>query len=325
MLGDRCPNAECQTKFAMSAPPSPTDSQMEAAAEAAEAEQAAAAKTLHDAAEAAAAEGGAYAAQPSMSPPHSEVGSVDLAEEAAAASEDEGEEMIASEEPATGGAASEVHSEVHGEVHSEVHGEVHGEVHSHCTATDVLEELPEHDSLYYDYLVKCPVGASMFMYLRDERNDIHKPPPNNTMGDFVIVKGADHQWSNGRGGRSFHSLELLRFVRAQMPGETHIRVSHGKDPVMVKREYIERGEEEEEVVPTTYSLAVSIDLTDDHHDVEGQGEAAAAGAFSITRRRSFCNVVLSLAYPPNADVHDEGGDEGGKEGEGHVYWPETHR
>ena len=101
--------------------------------------------------------------------------------------------------------------------------------------------LPPEGSLYYDALKAIPIGESVSMELQPDADELDED--DQALISFCTKKVAEDKWVGvpnkiGQVGTD----TLFEHILEQMEDEEFIRVCHGADPILVKKERGERGE-----------------------------------------------------------------------------------
>ena len=114
--------------------------------------------------------------------------------------------------------------------------------------------LPAEGSLYYDYLEDMPVGLTMSFDLVPDAEELDEEDREAVL--FTAKKTSVGKWVGVPYKTGAVSTKILfDHVRECLPGEETMVVTLGCDPRKVKKEYVERGEEEaEESSPIIMSI-----------------------------------------------------------------------
>ena len=167
---------------------------------------------------------------------------------------------------------------------------------------DAVLMLPKEGSLYHDFLLSIPVGETMQMRLEPGADVQEGTFEMET--EFCVTKVASDAW-NGipdsvEGDQNGNSLQLLKYVRDCVHPEQHIRVNSGRDPVKVKQEYVEQGNEPP--APRFSSVSGVIDL--EVEETRAVSKTPASNDSVAPSTSIFSSVMLSLDLPgPKLLVH----------------------
>ena len=126
--------------------------------------------------------------------------------------------------------------------------------------------LPAEGSLYYDYLEDMPVGLTMSFDLVPDAEELDEEDREAVL--FTAKKTSVGKWVGVPYKTGAVSTKILfDHVRECLPGEETMVVTLGCDPRKVKKEYVERGEEEaEESSPIIMSIHDAILIDSDAED-----------------------------------------------------------
>ena len=125
--------------------------------------------------------------------------------------------------------------------------------------------LPEHGTLFYHYLENSHVGATIYMDLQPDADELNEEERRTCQ--FIINKVAEDKWlrpSHDERDEPCTTCELFNYLKSSLEGEHEVVVARGKDPRVVKKEMVDAGREHGQM--SFFSINVAIDLTKDDDD-----------------------------------------------------------
>ena len=125
--------------------------------------------------------------------------------------------------------------------------------------------LPEHGTLFYHYLENSHVGATIYMDLQPDADELNEE--ERRVCQFIINKVADDKWLRPKSAvydEPCTTCELFDYMKSALEGEHEIVVARGIDPRVVKKEMVDAGMVDAEM--TFFAINEAIDLTKDDDD-----------------------------------------------------------
>ena len=121
--------------------------------------------------------------------------------------------------------------------------------------------LPEHGTLFYHYLENSPVGATIYMDLQPDADELIEE--ERRVCQFIINKVADDKWLRPKSAvydEPCTTCELFDYLK-RATDDNEIVVARGIDPRAVKKEMVDMGMVDAEM--TFFAINESIDLSKD--------------------------------------------------------------